>query len=565
MYLDFFRLEREPFHITPDPFFFYLSPSHKEAFASLIYGLKKRKGFVAVIGEIGLGKTTVLRTFLQHKSLKDKIKTIFVFNSNISFKGLLKVIYSELGYPLPTPEQTSSTHPRSQTGKDPDEIFDLVQGLHEILINEYQAGNNLVLVIDEAQNMPVSTLENLRMLSNLETAKDKLLQIFLIGQPELKATLERPELRQLKQRIAIWVTLSPLSHGESIDYINFRLKKAGLRGDNPFTTQALQKIAAYCQGTPRKLNILCDNALISAFGGGQKKVSLKIVNAAIADLESKALHRQGSTIIRAAVITLLAVILTLVLVQPVSHPLIPRSISLTPQGQRPAVDLPDNALQDQSSASPLPPLTNQPSKPDSGSDRPPANDPDRSGPDTGSPTPGSGPKEVEISSPDSSQAAKPEIPKSTPERHKTGDQNTSHPLQPETRGHIQGTGPLLNSKYILPPLDQEGYNIHSQLISLLAFYKELSTVRQYVLIEMAKQTSINGLLTFNRMFSALEKRDYHLAARQMVFSHWARRVGQPAFALAKTMQSGKIKDFIHAKSLIRAPLAPAPITRQAEQ
>ena len=187
MYLRHFNLERTPFHITPDPHFFYLSPSHKEAFASMIYGLKSKKGFVAVIGEVGLGKTTVLRTFLEQYGQNSKIKTVFVLNSNVSFKGLLKIIYAELGYASPQNEssrlKTYKNKRDNDERSDSDDIFELVQQLHSLLIDEYRQGTNVILIIDEAQNMPVQTLESLRMLSNLETSTDKLLQIFLIGQP----------------------------------------------------------------------------------------------------------------------------------------------------------------------------------------------------------------------------------------------------------------------------------------------------------------------------------------------------------------------------------------------
>ena len=294
MYLSHFNLKREPFHITPDPYFFYLSPSHKEAFASMIYGLKNKKGFVAVIGEVGLGKTTVLRAFLEQYGQKTKIKTIFVFNSNVSFKGLLKIIYAELGYPLPGRgemwETSELLFQYAEEGPETsDEIFELVQHLHAHLIKEFEDKTNVILIIDEAQNMPVQTLENLRMLSNLETATDKLLQIFLIGQPELERTLNKKELRQLKQRIAIRAILKPLSEKESLDYIQHRLKKAGAEGTEIFTRAALKTIAKLAQGTPRKINILCDNALITGFGYGKSSINAKIIKEVNEDLEGRSL------------------------------------------------------------------------------------------------------------------------------------------------------------------------------------------------------------------------------------------------------------------------------------
>lgn len=276
MYLDCYGLNREPFHITPDPDFLFLGSSHKEALAAIIYGIQQRKGFIAVTGEVGLGKTTIVRTFLQRYD-PERIKTVLVFNANVSFHGLLRVIYQELGLSPPS-----------------DEPFEMVQHLHSVLIEEYRAGWNVVLIIDEAQNMPVETLENLRMLSNLESTKDKLIQIALIGQPELEAILARRELRQLRQRIAIRTTLKPLRPSESLDYITHRLSLAGRTKDEPlFSKSALRLVVKYAQGIPRRINILCDNALVTGFGYGRKTISAKIVREVIGDLEGKRKRRFG--------------------------------------------------------------------------------------------------------------------------------------------------------------------------------------------------------------------------------------------------------------------------------
>jgi nucleoside-triphosphatase THEP1 len=166
MYLSFYHLKKEPFHITPDPEFLFLSPSHKEALGSVIYGIEKRKGFVAITGEVGVGKTTILRSYLDRAEL-ERLKIIYVFNPNVSFQGLLKTISRELGFTLRA-----------------DDTYEMVNQLQEILIEMYWRNQFVVLIIDEAQNMPIDTLENLRMLSNLETSKDKLIQILLVGQPE---------------------------------------------------------------------------------------------------------------------------------------------------------------------------------------------------------------------------------------------------------------------------------------------------------------------------------------------------------------------------------------------
>ena len=193
MYLDFYHLKREPFQVTPDPEFLYLSPSHKEALAAIVYGVEQRKGIIAVTGEVGTGKTTILRSYLGQAD-PERLKSAYVFNPNVSFPVLLQTIFQELGIP---PESG--------------EASEMVDRFHRYLIEEYEKDHTVVLFIDEAQNMPVETLENLRMLSNLESSEDKLLQIVLCGQPELESLLGRNELRQLKSRIAVRANISPLS------------------------------------------------------------------------------------------------------------------------------------------------------------------------------------------------------------------------------------------------------------------------------------------------------------------------------------------------------------------
>ena len=269
MYLDFYNLKKEPFHITPDPEFLYLSPSHKEAMGSIIYGIEQKKGFVAIIGAVGVGKTTILRSYLDIAD-KKHLKIIYIFNARLTFEGLLKTVFQDLGIEKP-----------------PSDTMEMVNKLYGVLIEEYKQGNSVVLVIDEAQNMPVDTLENLRMLSNLETSKDKLIQIVLIGQPEFEETLNFPQLRQLKQRIAIRSRILPLTKTESLDYVKYRLRRAGSNHSSIFTNGALKTIINEANGIPRKINILCDNALINGFGYQQKPVGKKVVNEVIADFDSK--------------------------------------------------------------------------------------------------------------------------------------------------------------------------------------------------------------------------------------------------------------------------------------
>ncbi len=276
MYLAYYGLTREPFHTTPDPSFLFLSPQHKEALGAIIYGIEKRKGFIAIIGEVGVGKTTILRSYLERKAAK-KHKTIYIFNPVLSYHGLLTAIFRSL-----------DLVPRC------DDVTEMVNQLHETLIEEYQAGGTVVLAIDEAQNMPMATLENLRMLSNLESSTDKLIQIILLGQPELDSLLKQPALRQFQQRIALWATICPLTEEESRAYIEHRIARASTTGtsllyikseDTPslFTKGALNLIVRQAKGIPRRLNILCDNALITGFGRQCKPVPVSVAKEIIQD------------------------------------------------------------------------------------------------------------------------------------------------------------------------------------------------------------------------------------------------------------------------------------------
>ncbi|WNM57979.1 AAA family ATPase [Candidatus Nitrospira allomarina] len=272
MYFNFFGLRTKPFNTTPDPDFLYLSPGHKQALGSLIYGIKEKKGFIAVTGQVGLGKTTILRSFLDQPHQPNQ-ETIYLLNPNLSFTSLLKTLLRELGH---TPIE----------GDD----AEVLEQLHFVLIEKYREGKTVVLLIDEAQNMPVDTLEHLRMLSNLETPKDKLIQIVLLGQPELDALLDQYELRQLRQRIAVRAIIQPLSKPESFEYIRHRLDKAGGEGKKIFTNSALGLIVQEAKGIPRRLNILCDNALVTAFGYNTALVTAKIAKEVIGDLTGQPAH-----------------------------------------------------------------------------------------------------------------------------------------------------------------------------------------------------------------------------------------------------------------------------------
>jgi general secretion pathway protein A len=267
MYQDFYHLRKEPFHITPNPEFLFLSPSHKQALGSIVYGVRNRKGFIVITGEVGVGKTTILRSYLEGVA-KQRTKVIYIFNTHVSFKNLLKTIYKELGL-----------DPKSG------DIVEMLNDLYQILMDEYKQGNTVLLIADEAQNMPIETLENLRMLSNLETSNDKLLQIVLIGQYEFEEILNLHELRQLKQRIVLRSTIVPLTQKESMAYIKHRLGKAAMNGSQVFTKGAVKRIVKEARGIPRILNILCDNALITGFGYKKRPVNAKIVKEVITDFK----------------------------------------------------------------------------------------------------------------------------------------------------------------------------------------------------------------------------------------------------------------------------------------
>ncbi len=267
MYLAFYGLKKQPFHITPDPEFLYLSPSHKEALAAIIYGIEQRKGFITITGAVGVGKTTILRSYLEAAE-KSRLKIIYIFNAKLTFEGLLKTIYQELNLPI-----------------EGDDVAEMVNRLYEVLIEEYKQDSTVVLVVDEVQNMPIDTLESLRMISNLETSRDKLIQIVLVGQPEFVEELNIDRLRQLKQRLAVRSTILPLTKEESLEYVKFRLQKAGAPTASVFAASALKTIVNKAGGIPRVLNILCDNALVTGFGYHKKPVTKKIVREIIADFE----------------------------------------------------------------------------------------------------------------------------------------------------------------------------------------------------------------------------------------------------------------------------------------
>ncbi|OGX05432.1 MAG: hypothetical protein A2Z88_05940 [Omnitrophica WOR_2 bacterium GWA2_47_8] len=272
MYNDFYKFVESPFNVTSDPAFFFLSSKHSEAFSHLVYGIKHRKGIILITGEIGTGKTTLCRTLLNYLDPK-QTKTAFILNPNFSDIQLLQLILHDLGL---------ETNARTR--------LELISVLNQFLLKESSAGNNVVVIIDEAQNLKERQLEQIRLLSNLETEKEKLLQIVLVGQPELIDKLRLNSLRQLNQRVSVRYHILPLDHEEMLDYIEHRLKVAQRENHKEkkvkFTKEALDAIYFHSRGTPRLINILCDRALLAGFIEESLKIDEHIIHKCMREVVS---------------------------------------------------------------------------------------------------------------------------------------------------------------------------------------------------------------------------------------------------------------------------------------
>ena len=267
MYENFFSLQQKPFSVTSNPSFLYLSQRHKEAFAHLRYGIQEKVGFIEITGEVGTGKTTLCRALLNQ--LDDRTKSAFIFNSNLSELQLMQTIAEDLGITA------------EKKGKGA-----LFSELNRFLIQQLSLGNNVVLIIDEAQNMSRRLLEQVRMLSNLEAENQKLIQIVLVGQPELREKLKSPSLRQLRQRIAVRYHIQALGYEDVPLYIQHRLRLAGANGKSPvFDDQALQEIYKYSGGIPRLINILCDKALLMGYVAETRSIGGEIIRQCINEIE----------------------------------------------------------------------------------------------------------------------------------------------------------------------------------------------------------------------------------------------------------------------------------------
>jgi general secretion pathway protein A len=266
MYKEFYGFKRSPFEITPDPKFYFATPLHNEALASLVYGVKGRKGFVVTTGEVGTGKSLLVHCFLQWLT-RMSIPFSHIFNTRLSPLEFLQYFISDLGMPIV----------QNKAG--------ILIRLNQYLIEQYRRGSTTVLIVDEGQLLEWEVLEEIRLLTNLETAEQKLLQIVLVGQPELEHKLDSPGLRQLKQRIAFRCRLNALTREQTRAYIEHRLEIAGVDAGAVclFPEPTLAAIAEYSRGIPRLINTLCENALIEAYARQSQVISAEMIAQIAAD------------------------------------------------------------------------------------------------------------------------------------------------------------------------------------------------------------------------------------------------------------------------------------------
>jgi len=272
VYLDFLNLKREPFSLTPDPKFLHLADPHRNALVALVQGVIRRRGFMVATGPVGTGKTTILNTLLHllshlHKNGERKLVSAFLVNPVLTRDEFLESLLDEFEVQV-----TSTTKPRR------------LLALHELFLDAQSKGGTAVLLIDEAHLLTVDLLEDIRLLTNMDTHREKLLQVILCGQPELATLLLQPQLRALRQRIALLAQLRPLTAAETARYIEQRMRLAGLEGPLPFSAAGLEEIYRRTQGVPRLINLLCDSCLSIALQVHRKDVDLDIVHAAVSGL-----------------------------------------------------------------------------------------------------------------------------------------------------------------------------------------------------------------------------------------------------------------------------------------
>ena len=274
MFLDFYNLREQPFGVTPDPRYLYLSATHREALASLYYGIEAGRGFMALIAKPGMGKTTLLFQLLER--LRASARTIFLFQTQCDLREFFRYLLADLGIDARALD-----------------LVEMHEQLNQVLIREARANRRLVLVIDEAQNLDNTVLESVRLLSDFETPSAKLMQIVLAGQPQLAEKLARPDLAQLRQRVSILARLEPLSAEEIDGYIDHRLQVAGHQGGALFKPEARALIAARSEGIPRNINNLCFNALSIGYALKKKTIDRSVIQEVVADLELDPLRPEG--------------------------------------------------------------------------------------------------------------------------------------------------------------------------------------------------------------------------------------------------------------------------------
>jgi general secretion pathway protein A len=270
MYKRFFGLHSSPFNVNPDPRFLFLTRSAQEALASLTYGIQTRKGFVLLAGEVGTGKTTLINKLLDWLRQR-KFATSFVFNSQVNVPQFLDLMTADFGLDCANLEKSR-----------------ILLKLNSWLLDRHRAGETAVLIVDEAQNLSTEVLEEIRLLTNLETSTEKLLQIVLSGQPELEEKLRLPQLRQLSQRITLRCRTQPLTEAETGHYIESRLRIAGASGAQIFSPEAARRVHAHTRGIPRLMNVLCEHCLISAYVDHNPRISPEIVDRVANELEMEA-------------------------------------------------------------------------------------------------------------------------------------------------------------------------------------------------------------------------------------------------------------------------------------
>src|SRR5499425_585690 len=267
MYKEFFGLRANPFNVNPDPRYLFLTRHTEEALACLTYGIQSRKGFVLLTGEVGTGKTTLINKLLEWLRLQ-QVATAFIFNSRMNVPQFLDYMMADFGIPCDSKSKSQ-----------------ILQRLYNWLLDRYRAGETAVLIVDEAQNLTDEVLEEIRMLTNLETSTEKLLQIVLVGQPELETKLKQPQLRQLRQRLTLRAKTHPLTLEETKAYVQQRLRIAGSDGREIFEPEALVSIHKYANGIPRVVNLVCEHCLVSAFVDQKPTISAAIVDVVAGDFD----------------------------------------------------------------------------------------------------------------------------------------------------------------------------------------------------------------------------------------------------------------------------------------